>query len=63
MEEKIYEEFVKKDWDIDWDKQREEEREEYINGAIKAVRKAIDNGNLKEVKEIIEELEDEIGEI
>lgn len=63
MDEKIYEEFVKKDWDIDWDKQREDEKEEYKKTALNLIAKAICREDLHEIKEIIQELEDEIGEI
>lgn len=59
MDEKIYEEFVKKDWDNG----REAEKEEYRQTALKLIAKAICREDLHEIKEIIQELEDEIGEV
>ena len=56
MEEKIREEF-NKSWDIDWDKQRELEREEYKKHALELIAKAVCREDLREIKEIIEELE------
>ncbi len=57
MQEKINEEFVKKSWDIDY----EAEKEEYKKTALELIAKAICRKDLKEIKEIIEDLENEIG--
>ncbi len=58
MEEKIQEEFVKKSWETDEDV----ERNEYKENALKMIRKALEKNDLKEIKEIINDLENEIGE-
>lgn len=63
MQEKINDEFVKKSWDIDYEKQKRLEAEEYKKHAIELIAKAICKEDLREIKEIIEELENEIGEI
>ena len=63
MDEKIIDEFVKKDWDTDYDKQRALEKEEYKKTAIKLIANAIVKEDLREIKEIIGDLENEIGEI
>lgn len=63
MQEKINEEFVKKSWDIDYEEQKRLEAEEYKKHAIELIAKAVCINDLKEIKEIIEELEDEIGQI
>lgn len=57
MQEKINEEFVKKSWDID----EEAEKNEYKKTALNLIAKAICREDLKEIKEIIEDLENEIG--
>lgn len=57
MQEKIKEEFEKKSWDIDY----EAEKEEYKKTALELIAKAICRKDLKEIKEIIEDLENEIG--
>lgn len=57
MEEKIREEFVNKDWNID----EEAEKNEYKKTALKLISKAVCREDLKEIKKIIQELEDEIG--
>ena len=59
IEEKIHEEFIKKDWNID----EEAENNEYKQTALKLIAKAICREDLKEIKEIIQELEDEIGSL
>lgn len=58
IEEKIQDEFGKY-WDIDY----EAEKEQYKKTAIELIAKAITRNDLKEIKEIIQELEDEIGQI
>ena len=63
MVEKIYEEFVKKSWDNDITEQRKEEIKEYKKTALELIAKAVCREDLREIKEIIEELENEIGEI
>lgn len=63
MQEKINDEFVKKSWDIDYEEQKRLEAEEYKKHAIELIAKAICREDLREIKEIIEELENEIGEI
>ena len=60
MEEKIREEF-NKSWDIDYEKQKQEEAAEYKKHALELIAKAICRNDLREIKEIIQELEDEIG--
>lgn len=61
MEEKIYEEFVKKDWNIDYTK----EYLEYYERCFEFIKEIVNNPrepkeDLKEIKELIEELENEI---
>lgn len=63
MEEKIIDEFVKKDWNNTITEQRKQEIRQYKKTAIELIAKAICREDLKEIKEIIEELENEIGEI
>lgn len=60
MEEKIREEF-NKSWDIDYEKQKQEEAAEYKKHALELIAKAVCRNDLREIKEIIQELEDEIG--
>lgn len=60
LEEKIREE-AKEDWDID--KQKALEIKQYKETALKLIAKAVTQEDLKEIKEIIQELEDEIGKI
>ncbi len=59
MDEKIRDEFVNKDWELN----QEAEKEAYIETALNLIAKAICRRDIKEIKEIIQELEDEIGEI
>lgn len=63
MEEKIIEEFVKKDWNNDITEQRKQEIKEYKKTAIELIAKAVARNDLRDIKEIIEDLENEIGEI
>lgn len=63
MEEKIIDEFVKKDWNNDITEQRKQEIKEYKKTAIELIAKAVARNDLRDIKEIIEELENEIGEI
>lgn len=63
MEEKIIDEFVKKDWNNDITEQRKQEIKEYKKTAIELIAKAVARNDLRNIKEIIEELENEIGEI
>lgn len=60
LEEKIRQE-AKEEWDAD--KQKELEIKQYKETALNLIAKAVCKEDLKEIKEIIEELEDEIGEI
>ena len=60
MEEKIREEFDKS-WDIDYEKQKQEEAVEYKKHALELIAKAVCRNDLQEIKEIIQELEDEVG--
>ena len=60
MEEKRREEF-NKSWDIDYEKQKQEEAAEYKKHALELIAKAVCRNDLREIKEIIQELEDEIG--
>lgn len=63
MEEKINEEFVKKDWSIDYDK----EQEEYYLTCLKLINKVLSDTilenktKIEKIKELIEELENEIN--
>lgn len=59
MDEKIRDEFVNKDWELN----QEAEKEAYKETALNLIAKAICRRDIKEIKEIIQELEDEIGEI
>ena len=61
MQEKINEEFVKKSWDIDYEAEKEEYLKEIMNLKQELIAKAICRKDLKEIKEIIEDLENEIG--
>ena len=62
LEEKIYDDAKRgENWDID--KQIELEKKQYKETALKLIAKAVTEEDLKEIKEIIQELEDEIGEI
>lgn len=63
MEEKIIDEFVKKDWNNDITEQRKQEIKEYKKTAIELIAKAVARNDLRDIKEIIEDLENEIGEI
>lgn len=68
LEEKIRDEFEKKDWDRDYEQEKEAEREAYINGALKSIRKILmgiksPSAYIKEIDEVMEELKDEIGQI
>ena len=56
MQEKINE-------DIDYEEQKRLEAEEYKKHAIELIAKAVCRNDLREIKEIIEELENEIGQI
>ena len=60
MQEKINEEFNKL-WDIDYEEEKRLIAEEYKKHAIELIAKAVCKKDLKEIKEIIKELEDEIG--
>lgn len=63
MEEKIREEFCK-----DWDWDNEAEKEEYRKTCVRLLKKTVNNQELsnieiiEKVKELLEELENEIGE-
>lgn len=59
--EKIQDNFVNTEWDIDI--QREMEKQEYRESALRLIKKALINEDLHEIKEIIQELEYEIGEV
>lgn len=61
MEEKIREEF-NKSWEQDEDYKKQEVKE-YKKHALELIAKAVCRSDLREIKEIIKELEDEIGEI
>lgn len=62
LKEKIYDDVKRgENWDID--KQIELEKKQYKETALKLIAKAICREDLKEIKEIIEDLENEIGEI
>lgn len=62
LKEKIYDDAKRgENWDID--KQIELEKKQYKETALKLIAKAICREDLKEIKEIIEDLENEIGEI
>lgn len=62
LEEKIEDEFANKSWETDEEHKKQVE-EEYKKHAIKLIAKAVCKNDLREIKEIIEELEDEIGQI
>ena len=62
LKEKIYDDVKRgENWDIN--KQIELEKKQYKETALKLIAKAICHEDLKEIKEIIEDLENEIGEI
>ena len=61
LKEKIQDNFVNTEWDIDI--QREMEKQEYRETALKLIKKALIYEDLHEIKEIIQELENEIGEV
>lgn len=68
LEEKIRDEFEKKDWDRDYEQEKEAEREEYIRGVVRSIRKILTgikspSAYIKEIDEVMEELKDEIGQI
>lgn len=68
LEEKIRDEFEKKDWDRDYEQEKEAEREEYIRRAVRSIRKILTgikspSAYIKEIDEVMEELKDEIGQI
>ena len=68
LEEKIRDEFEKKNWDRDYEQEKEAEREEYIRGAVRSIRKILTGiksprAYIKEIDEVMEELKDEIGQI
>lgn len=61
VREKIQDNFVNTEWNADI--QREMEKQEYRETALKLIKKALIHEDLHEIKEIIQELEDEIGEV
>lgn len=63
MDEKINEEFVKKSWENDFTEQRKQEIKEYKKTALEMIAKAVCRNDLRDIKEIIEDLENEVGEL
>ena len=61
VREKIQDNFVNTEWNADI--QREMEKQEYRETALKLIKQALIHEDLHEIKEVIQELEDEIGEI